>query len=258
MRHSILPMIFLYVLTAGCGRTQNENREFSAKTFSMATIPGCIAEIPLPEGFERIKTDSSSFTYWLRSIPLRKDKTVYLFSGQKKQNQAAQYAVADLPVGTKDLQQCADVVMRLRAEYVFSTGQFSAIRFTDYAGKEYILGNSSTVAAFHQFMEKVYGFCGSASLEKQLHPVSSVTDLQPGDVFIKGGFPGHAMIVADVATNRKGKKIFLLMQGFLPAQDIHVVNNPTDKSLGPWYEMNESAQIITPEWMFKNENLRRW
>ncbi|MDR3713868.1 MAG: DUF4846 domain-containing protein [Puia sp.] len=59
-----------------------------------------------------------SFGEWLRSIPLKKDKTVYLYDGSRKQNQSAQFAVLDISVGKEDLQQCADAVMRLRAGYL--------------------------------------------------------------------------------------------------------------------------------------------
>ena len=49
--------------------------------------------------------------------------------------------------------------------------------------------------------------CGSASLSKQLNPVTDFSTIQPGDVIIRGGFPGHAVIVMDVATNASDEKI---------------------------------------------------
>src|SRR5215216_2798811 len=79
-----------------------------------------IIAISLPVGYERIKVQPGSFGEWLRKTPLKKDKSVHLYNGQLKRNQSAQFAVVDIPVGDKDLQQCADAVMRLRAEYLFS------------------------------------------------------------------------------------------------------------------------------------------
>ena len=56
-----------------------------------------------------------TFGAWLRSVPLKKNLTVYLYNGVPKRNQEAQFAVLDVSVGHEDLQQCADAVMRLRA-----------------------------------------------------------------------------------------------------------------------------------------------
>lgn len=99
--------------------------------------------------------------------------------------------------------------------------------------------------------------CGSASLSKQLKSVSFNT-IQPGDVLIRGGFPGHVVIVMDVAVNKEGKKIFMLAQSYMPAQDIHVLVNPTSKILSPWYEANGATMIVTPEYVFTNRELKRW
>jgi hypothetical protein len=100
--------------------------------------------------------------------------------------------------------------------------------------------------------------CGSASLSKQLKPVNSFSQIQPGDVLIRGGFPGHAVIVMDVAVNALGKKIYLLAQSYMPAQDIHVLKNPMNTDLSPWYEVNEDNIITTPEYTFTQHELRRW
>ncbi len=220
--------------------------------------PGKISAIPLPEGFHRIETGHISFAHWLRHIPLKEDRTVYLYNGEPKKNQSAQFAVLDIPVGKKDLQQCADAVMRMRAEYLFSQNRFNEIFFTDNNGKQYAWDGGANRFRFENYLEKVFGWCGSASLEKQLRPVADISDIKPGDVLIKGGFPGHAMIVADVAVNSKGEKIFLLAQSYMPAQDIHIVINPEEEELSPWYKTSGAGNIITPEWTFESKQLRRW
>lgn len=53
----------------------------------------------------------------------------------------------------------------------------------------------------------VYIYAGTASLEKELKP-KPIADLSIGDVFIRGGSPGHAMLIVDVALNETGKKSF--------------------------------------------------
>lgn len=66
------------------------------------------------------------------------------------------------------------------------------------------------------------------------------------------------MIVIDVAMNSEGKKVFMLAQSYMPAQDIHIVRNPMNEKLSPWYELNDEEEIITPEWVFKRNHLREW
>jgi hypothetical protein len=148
--------------------------------------------------------------------------------------------------------------MRLRAEYLFDQGRYSEIVFRDNHGTPYEWKGKNNKTGFDNYLELVFGRCGTASLERQLKSVSEHHEIQPGDVFIKGGFPGHAMIVIDVAVNKKGKKIFMLAQSYMPAQDIHIVKNPLQDGLSPWYHFTEHSDLITPEWKFSSDQLRSW
>ena len=85
-----------------------------------------------------------------------------------------------------------------------------------------------------------------------------MSEVNIGDVLIKGGSPGHAMLVVDMAINKEGKKIILLSQGYMPAQDIHIVKNPINGNLSPWYTADNEIDINTPEWTFKPSQLRHW
>lgn len=217
-----------------------------------------VSDIPAPSGYTRIKATETSFGEWLRNLKLKKERTVYKYDGYPKINQHAQFAVIDMPIGKKDLQQCADAIMRLRAEYFYSRSEFEKISFSDNAKVRYALSEKKDRSAFEKYLEKVYTRCGTLSLEKQLKPRRSLQDISPGDVFIRGGSPGHAMIVVDIAVNRSGKKVFMLAQSYMPAQDIHIVKNPMSQSLSPWYEAVEHLKIITPEWEFSTKELRHW
>ena len=217
-----------------------------------------IKTIPLPAKFERVKADSLSFTWFLRNIDLKEQTTVYLFNGQQKRNQAAQYALLNISTGNKDLQQCADAVMRLRAEYLFSQKEFGEIIFYDNDHTAYTFSAPFTRTHFDKYLNRIFGMCGSASLSKQLEPVKRFSEIKPGDVLIRGGFPGHAVIVMDVAVNELGKKIYMLAQSYMPAQDIHVLKNPANADLSPWYEVKEDAIIRTPEYTFTKNELMRW
>lgn len=214
-----------------------------------------IGSIPLPEGYVRMKVEKNSFGDWLRKLGLKKSKTVYLYNGMPKEDQSAQFAVIDISTGNKDLQQCADAVMRLKAEYLFGQKRFSEMIFFDNNGHAYRFLEPFNRKHFDQYLENVYAHCGSLSLQKQLH---ELTNQQPaiGDVLIQGGSPGHAMQVIDMAESKEGKKIFLLAQGFMPAQDLYVVINPAHRS-NPWYELN-NREIVTPGWIFSPGKIKRW
>lgn len=87
----------------------------------------------------------------------------------------------------------------------------------------------------------------------------SIQDMQPGDVFIKGGSPGHAVIVVDMATDVKtGKKMFMLAQSYMPAQEIQVLKNPNNSLLSPWYSLDFGDNLETPEWDFTSKELKRF
>jgi hypothetical protein len=216
-----------------------------------------VAAIPLPDDFKRTHHDSGSFESWLGQVPLKKDKTVYLFDGRKKENQSAQFAVLAISTGKKNLQQCADAVMRLRAEYLFQNKKYDEIIFTDNEGGNYILKPPYNGENFQAYLDKVFGMCGTASLSKQLKPIH-YTAIQPGSVLIRGGFPGHAVIVLDVAVNDSGKKIYLIAQSYMPAQDIHILQNPMTAALSPWYEVNDEVYIETPEYTFTSNEWKGW
>jgi hypothetical protein len=98
-------------------------------------------------------------------------------------------------------------------------------------------------------------YAGTLSLEKSLKP-KAIKDLEAGDVFIKGGSPGHAVIVIDVAVNAAGKKMFMLAQSYMPAQEIQVLKNLEESGKSPWYSIDFGKVLSTPEWIFSVTELR--
>ena len=211
-----------------------------------------IKDIPTPVGYSRIETDD--FGTYLRNISLKSDNTVYLYDGRKKSNQQAQYAVLDVPVGNRDLQQCADAVMRLRGDYFFSRKMFDKIKFLAVSGKYIQYTSGENKITYNKFMDKIFSYCNSYSLEKQMNP-QNIKNLKIGDVIIRGGFPGHVVIIVDIAINKKGQKAYMLAQSYMPAQDIHILKGEE----GPWYYVKEGDYIInTPEYSFRSTEVKSW
>lgn len=220
-----------------------------------------IAAIPPPEGFVRTTQNPNSFGAYLRQLPLKQgDNKVYLYNGQEKSNQSAHWAVIDMDTGDKDLQQCADVTMRLWAEYLYHHKRYTDIKFNFVSDgkprfyKDYASGDYS-YAKFRKYLEWVFNHANTASLYHELKTVEP-EDLMPGDVFIFKGVPvGHAIIVADVAENANtGEKVFMLIQGWMPAQDMHLLKNPNNSNLSPWYSSNYGNELVTPEFIFNQDN----
>ncbi len=222
-----------------------------------AIIMNTVNDIPVPMGFFRVSATSEDFSGFLRRIPLKKDKTVYLFNGSKKINQSAQFAVLDISVGNQNLQQCGDAAMRLRAEYLFSKGRYEDIMFIDNERKEYKFSKPYDHEHLSAYLDKVFAMCGTASLSKQLLS-KNLEDAEPGDVLIRGGFPGHAVIIMDVAENKVGRKIFMIAQSYMPAQDIHLLINQMNTDLSPWYYADLKTNIETPEYIFTSNELKTW
>ena len=243
-----------FFFASSCILLLNTNKTVPNSSTSI-NYPKQINEINLPNGYERITLHAESFGSFLRKQPLKKETTVYLYNGQPKYNQTAQYAVLNVSVGKRDLQQCADAVMRLRAEYLKQ--QQRSICFADNAGKKYCWEQYKK-RGWQSYLETVFGMCGTLSLEKELKP-KSWDQLTVGDVLIKGGSPGHAVLIMDVARHRQtGDLIFLLAQSYMPAQDIHVLQNNKEKLLSPWYRVPKANIISTPEWTFYANQLRSW
>jgi Domain of unknown function (4846) len=253
--------LFIFLLFASCRDSVKDTpatKGFPVNSEKPIVAAAFVGDIVPPVGFFRVEATSGSFAYWLRRLKFKKQKEVYLYNGTLKPNQSAQYAVIDIATGKKDLQQCADVVMRLRAEYLFSQKKYSEIVFQDYNEKKYEWKGGGNRKLFESYLENVFGWCGSASLEKQLEKKTGIDDMQVGDVLIKGGFPGHAVIVVDMAINKKGEKMYMLVQGYQPAQDMHLLVNPMEAAISPWYKLGSDEKIVTPEWTFYSGQLKRW
>ena len=243
---------------------------------SYAVTPSSLAEpgsqpvcvrVSTPPGYKRIAVSERSFGAWLRNLPVRPGcAKIRDYKGRKVPNQDSHYAILDVDIGSEDLQQCADAVIRLRAEYLLSIGCGDEIRFNLTNGdsafwrdwregaRPVTNGNFTTwhksarpdasYANFRAYLDVVFTYAGTMSLSRELMPVRDPARPEIGDVYIVGGFPGHAALVIDVAENNEGERIFLLAQGYMPAQDIHVLRSGED--INPWFTARPEGELRIP------------
>lgn len=246
-------------------------------------IPGYaqrkVSIIVPPPGYVRHETDS--YGTYLRNLPLKRPGSpVMLYNGIEKGYQDGAYAVIDMEIGNSDLQQCADAVMRLRAEYLWHSKQYDKIHFNftngmrvDYSkwAQGYrikVSGNNTSwykassedygYITFRKYMDQIFMYAGTASLSKELIPVAP-SDIRVGDIFIIGGHPGHAMVIVDMAEDKFGNKAILVAQSYMPAQSIHIVTNLNNKQASPWYIINRDTKFVSfPEFHFNINQIKRF
>ena len=118
--------------------------------------------------------------------------------------------------------------------------------------------HSNTYSDFWAYLETIFMYAGTLSLSKELKPVS-ISDIKIGDVFIYGGSPGHAIIVVDLAYNpESGQKMMILAQSYMPAQELQILKNHLNKEKSPWYPTTFVGDLETPEWIFTQDQLKRF
>lgn len=215
-----------------------------------------------PPGYQRAIADPGSYTAFLRALPLRPAGTpVRLFDGRRKGYQDGVAAVIDIDTGARDLQQCADAAIRLRAEYLWSQKRADAACFVAASGKQ-LRFSGTGYAQFRKWLDSVYTWANTGSLRGQLTPVADGKQPQPGDIWIVGAGAGraygHAVTVVDVAVSARGERLMLLAQSYMPAQDLHVLKNLEEPEISPWHRTPRGADLVTPEWTFPADALRRW
>lgn len=234
--------------------------------------------VGVPAGYERVSAEEGSFAEFVRQYPMKPaGYKVHLYDGTEKGNQQDHVAVFDLPIEDYDLQQCADSVIRIYAEYFWAKEAYDRIAFHFTSGFlcEYekwregyrvsVNGNNvswiksknpdSSYECFVRYLKSIFCYAGTLSMEKESDP-TILAKLKAGDVFLYGGSPGHVVMVADVCENSQGKKAFLLAQGYMPAQEFHLLKNPLHAE-DPWYYEEEvTYPFHTPEYTFQEGSLR--
>ncbi len=234
-----------------------------------------------PNGFVWVKENPDSFGAFIENFPLKKyGSPILKYDNTEIATQHLHEAVFDLDTGTKDLQQCADSVIRLYAEYLFKTKKFGDIKFhftngdmvswNDYKNgiRAFVNGNTvrfqkteafdDSYENFRNYLDLIFNYAGTISQNKETFPITKNEDLKTGDILITPGSPGHVVFIAGVCKNNEGKKLYLLGEGFTPAQSIHIMKNPFNPKISPWYELDvNNSKTKTARYYFEPTNFRR-
>lgn len=287
---NIFPILIL-ILLFSCKKeqnaaTQNTEKEIVVKlniTPKINLDKNTIRErFDAPEDYQWKESQHNSYGHFIEHFELKNyGSPIVKFNGEKINNQALHEAVFDIDVGDKDLQQCADAIIRLRSEYLFKTKNFGDIKYHFTSGdllswEDYKNGTRASVNAnsvsfrkaaavddsyqnFRNYLNLIYNYAGTISQFRETKPVTKNSDLQTGDILITAGSPGHVVFIAGVSQNKNGEKRYLLGEGFTPAQSISVMKNPYNPVISPWYELDvNSPEIKTSRYIFNPVTFRRY
>ena len=238
------------------------------------------SRVNVPEGYKRVNYPKGSFEDYLRNYKLKPfGSKIINYDDSEYFWQRGHIGILEVPVPKNGLQQCADALIRIRSEYLWDTNRKDEIGFNFTSGhycswKKYaegyrpkISGNKvtfhktasldSSKENFYKFLNLIYMYSGTLSLYNELESVKA-KDLKIGDMLIKGGSPGHIVMLCDEVINDKGEKLFLLFQGNTPAQSVHLVKNLEDASISPWYQLKDNAVVPVSNYTFGSAKFVRF
>jgi hypothetical protein len=265
--------LLITLLLGSCKESEDKNIYPSGKTIRERILP--------PKGYQWVHEENGSFGAFLQNLQLKNNGSKILdYQGNEIFNQHEHVAIINYDIGKKDLQQCADAVIRLHAEFLFAKKRFQNIKYHFTSGDVFswddykngfrpniTINNDVTFlktshfddsyTSFRKYLDIIYMYAGTISLNKETNPITDNSRIEPGNILITPGSPGHVVIIVGKAINKNGKSIYLLAEGYTPAQSIHVISNPFNNNIGPWYELDvNKSPTITARYMFNRTNIR--
>lgn len=277
------------LMISGCSGNQPEATKAPA---APTEIPGPTA-IPVnaegttikdrfipPDGYTRVEAPAGSFGAYLQNFELKPmgDPAYVWNKDTGAASDISTAAGAAIAVFNQDItrwQQCADSIMRLYAEYLYENNEYDKISFDFTTGfkcdfKNWSEGKrvkvngskctwvekadpSTDRATFDKYLDFVYQFANTESLQTQMTPVSS-NDIQIGDCFVITSWQmdenlGHAVFIADMCVNEAGEKLYLIFEGTTPATQISLAKH-NDTTYGYWIPLAEDGTLSITKTVF--------
>lgn len=232
----------------------------------------------LPNSYKRTETNVNSWHNFLQNLKLEPyNNPILKYDGTVIQDQSHHVGILIYDVGNQDLQQCADALIRLRAEYLFGQKRYQDIGFNFTSGDYFawskyaegyrpiINGNhvkfvknsfensKDSYSDFRKYLDIIFMYAGTISLSKELKDSKSKTEFDIGDLILTPGSPGHVVMIVDKIYDGN-KKLYALVEGYTPAQSIHILSQNNN----PWFDIKPSAELSTPRYYFKNAVFKRF
>ena len=230
----------------------------------------------LPYNYERVINDS--YHDWIINQNIILDEPVYYYNGYIKAGLNRTYvAKFNYEIGTLDLHQCADATIYLHAKYYWDRNQVSKIKYHFTNGMLYsyedflkgirpvVKGNESklvqsippemfyqnTLLNLRKYLRIIWSYAGTLSLEYYDTEFVGWDGPYPGDMFLRGGSPGHVVNVVDIVSKGRDRK-YILSQSWMPAQEHEILLNPKDNSV--WFSDRDILRYLG----FDQHDLKRF
>ena len=235
--------------------------------FDVSHSQSIIADISLPsEDFQRITIEQNSFAVYLRQLPLKKPGSdVVNYKGEvfKSGSDTSVAYVVDMNITNRYLEQCMDVLVRLYADFLWQKKQAEELTLPLPGGHWLAWQNwkegfrpvfrginlsliratqpDSSFQSYRTFLNTVYSESHTQQFYHAYQPVKRM-DVNIGDMFIKKGTKGHAVMIVDMAINERGQMIALIGNGDTPACQFFLLNYQTNN---PWIPLDFDQETLS-------------
>jgi hypothetical protein len=219
-------------------------------------------------GYTVFAGEAESWTEWLRLLPLAAPGTpVRNYRGEIVVPGDDEHlaAVVAIDVGTQNIQQSGDVILRLHAEWRWWVNDLRMLYLSDakvelplqkwVAGERLVASEGKPTwvrqaepkpkldyADFRAYLDSVFTWSDGQALLAESVPLAPES-LEPGAFFLHEGHPAQVLIVLDVATSQDGKRAMLLAQAQSPGESLHVIR-PNRNSV--WFSVRTDQPVRVP------------
>jgi hypothetical protein len=225
-----------------------------------------VGEIALPStAYKRILATDNSFAGWLRDLPLMKTGSDVLNHRDgifKAGTDTAVAFVVDLDIKGRRHEQCMDILVRIYAEYLWRENQVESLNlplpggywltWEDWSngfrpvfrGIDVDMKKSSRSDTTHQAYQSYLNTIYCESHTQQFYHAYLPVDkkkVQIGDILIRKGTNGHAVMIVDLARNERGELIALIGNGDTPACQFFLLNH---KKNSPWIPLDFKMEFL--------------
>ncbi len=227
---------------------------------------GTINKIPLPDAsFKRVTVDNTSFAAWLRTLELKPPGSAVLDYRDRIYKSGSDSTVAyvtKMNISHRRMEQCMDILVRFYSEYRWQQSDTDDLMFPLPGGyplywSDWMTGlrpqfkgvqvsmkkthqPDSSFVNFESYLRTIYAESHTQQFYHGYLPVDR-QKLQIGDFVVSKGSKAHAVMIVDLAKDKKGRMVMLIGHGDTPACQFYILNY---KSNQPWFPVDFEKEII--------------